>query len=734
MEDADFDNLAEQVGRLVGQWRQWREQNAALRAGLEEQASRVKALEAENSDLRQNLESVDTGDGDGGLEKKLLESRQQYAPNLVIRDYKENGENPGSVPYEHYTHLAKRYENLFSENSGLIESFFTLKKRLKSCKEKVSSWNNCFERDAFDVYVHGKKVVFQRADTISLQPSLNQSHSGRLDRASEPAPTTSWPSDDGTEFKSSEGDVTQHGGSDPESPTLPTQNSRAKRQPDDSPSNFSDLASTQSQDPRCAVETRMFPISSSPRTPVVVSERPVGRRNHREPLHPTIITLTKPTETGSFNRPVAVKSEPPSSSPPENVLSIINDYQAKSRSNELENHDNMAPEPIRHTPLRPQNCRFAVFSDRDVSNPGLSSVGEQQLTSGTKRRAALQPVDNNAVIAHRPEENTPNRSAKRRRYDPRGAEAVPLIAEDGDIGEERYSRSKGHLTPAKLQVNSKPENAKSPAHSRLEDLLGSVPRPKPRLSITPQKGSGASSPKPASPMPERGRGARPRQSEGDGMNDVSARKTPLSDGLRGSIPTRNSPAGDYFPSPENEPLRARPLHRLGFEHFKLNPDRNQGLDYAFDEVVRRKSLRKCLPGCVRPECCGQGFRAMARLKGFGTADGKETVSLEYLDQEDRQVLDEYLGNNKGVLKTMTEKELRELLLDARTRHFANQFGKHRHAHDRARSPPGFWRTDMPSTQELERDRKEAEKAEQEKLAEIYREAMRPDGLWKFADE
>jgi hypothetical protein len=35
------------------------------------------------------------------------------------------------------------------------------------------------------------------------------------------------------------------------------------------------------------------------------------------------------------------------------------------------------------------------------------------------------------------------------------------------------------------------------------------------------------------------------------------------------------------------------FRRLGLEHFKINPARNQGLDYAYDAVVRKKDDRKC---------------------------------------------------------------------------------------------------------------------------------------------
>lgn len=50
------------------------------------------------------------------------------------------------------------------------------------------------------------------------------------------------------------------------------------------------------------------------------------------------------------------------------------------------------------------------------------------------------------------------------------------------------------------------------------------------------------------------------------------------------------------------------------------------------------------------------------------------------------------------------------------------------------SPPGFWRTDFPSTQEDEADRTAGRRMEAEMIQERYREAMRPGGRWRFRDE
>jgi hypothetical protein len=106
-----------------------------------------------------------------------------------------------------------------------------------------------------------------------------------------------------------------------------------------------------------------------------------------------------------------------------------------------------------------------------------------------------------------------------------------------------------------------------------------------------------------------------------------------------------------------------------------------------------------------------------------------------LDEKDLALLEEDMGpNKKHLIDDMSDATRRDLIVEIKARALANQFGRHRTSHDRARSPPGFWRADMPSTQELARDRREADRMEREKIIERLHEAMRPDGLWKFADE
>ncbi|KAG9238455.1 DNA repair protein endonuclease SAE2/CtIP C-terminus-domain-containing protein [Amylocarpus encephaloides] len=182
----------------------------------------------------------------------------------------------------------------------------------------------------------------------------------------------------------------------------------------------------------------------------------------------------------------------------------------------------------------------------------------------------------------------------------------------------------------------------------------------------------------------------------------------------------------YDIDPEEEPLRIRPLETLKLSDFKVNPKANQGLDYAFTDVVRNRADRRCLPGCTKLECCGTGFRALAEMMMDNPTKSQE--------EKDQELLEEYMGNNAYKLQNMTIAQREEMLLQARTRDMANKYGRHRHAYERERSPPGFWDADFPTTQEHLAQREKANERERETIEKRYKEAMRPGGAYMFRDE
>ena len=174
--------------------------------------------------------------------------------------------------------------------------------------------------------------------------------------------------------------------------------------------------------------------------------------------------------------------------------------------------------------------------------------------------------------------------------------------------------------------------------------------------------------------------------------------------------------------PEDEPLRLRPWQSLRLDDFRLNP-KFLGADYAFADTFRGRLQRQCPPDCTKLECCGNAYRQIVEAGAM-----KQTKS-------DEELLENYLGQDfKQVLKSYSPAKQKDLLTQARTYAFANQHSKHRTAYERPRTPPGFWRTDMPTTQEAAEDRARAQEMVKQKVEDRWREAMREGGRWMFRDE
>ncbi|KAH0541864.1 hypothetical protein FGG08_003669 [Glutinoglossum americanum] len=185
-------------------------------------------------------------------------------------------------------------------------------------------------------------------------------------------------------------------------------------------------------------------------------------------------------------------------------------------------------------------------------------------------------------------------------------------------------------------------------------------------------------------------------------------------------------------------LRDRPLQSLTLGDFKINPNYIRGSDFAFTETVRDQDQRKCLPGCIRPTCCGGTFRKALELGGIPISGPSKTKLLwnssQEQEDEEQALLEDFVGDDRHLLHELTPEARCELVIQARTKQFADKHGRHRQAFERRATPPGFWRADMPTSQELEQDREEAERREKEVVEERYKEARRGKGKWIFRDE
>jgi carboxylesterase type B len=102
---------------------------------------------------------------------------------------------------------------------------------------------------------------------------------------------------------------------------------------------------------------------------------------------------------------------------------------------------------------------------------------------------------------------------------------------------------------------------------------------------------------------------------------------------------------------------------------------------------------------------------------------------------DAGALEAYFGTEwRNLVGGYNMDDRKEILIQAHAHCFANQHGKHRQAFERRSTPPGYWRTDFPTTQEQKDDHAIADERERKAVEERYREAMRTGGRWKFRDE
>lgn len=371
---------------------------------------------------------------------------------------------------------------------------------------------------------------------------------------------------------------------------------------------------------------------------------------------------------------------------------------------DVEEHDGhgRTVHPINH--IKDNNRR----PTDDASTTDLAAIHDPEPQDNIS--SVLQPLSNNQPPRPRPS-LAPYRNNRKSSTIPRG---LAIIAEDG-YQNENMSRS----------------NSKNRTRASILEQLLDTPRPA-QEDVSPQP----------SLVMENGR------SLGPDIQPPKRRELPFGKDrqksmgltLKGS-PNVSSDKQDRVPTnqdhdkaktmnrledngeAETSALRHVPKARLRFDDFKINPQANDGYDYAFSDVVRKKSDRACLQGCVKENCCGPKFRALARASRAGTRPS-----------EFHSLLESYLGDDCHRLPTMSVDEKETLWIEAKTRELANASAKHRHRHARMSTPPGFWRADFPSTQEGEEYREEAAKLEREIVEERYREAMRPGGLWMFRDE
>lgn len=418
------------------------------------------------------------------------------------------------------------------------------------------------------------------------------------------------------------------------------------------------------------------------------------------------------------------------------------------------------PDSVRHDmDLFSVGIQGEVLTGRAHSAP-LDAISSETRKSSPvvdvekSRFPPLHPKTPNTRILPRTHDLTiksKNYVSKQRKDQERAQARYTHITEDGEDNDTRHKVRFPH--PTRLNVDNSGEGDKTRApkaagtHCRLNNLL-TEPSPEKPILLSPNRTDTTTKPQntPKTPLHHEMLAANEDSSNSKKKRQKHAPATVMRKPARYLITTplnvtvigqkHSSEGTPGLATPEDEPLRARPLHRLRPDDFKINVDHNEGKDFAFNEVVRNRDQRKCLPNCTKLGCCGGTFKKIVQMGGWTAPPTHglwDSSPLDEHDEEDR-LLQEHLGINSASVTRLPESERATLLIEAKAKKLANGFGRHRQNFERPTSPAGFWRTDMPTPQEAETDREEARRAERGKVEVRWREALRGDGKWKFRDE
>lgn len=102
---------------------------------------------------------------------------------------------------------------------------------------------------------------------------------------------------------------------------------------------------------------------------------------------------------------------------------------------------------------------------------------------------------------------------------------------------------------------------------------------------------------------------------------------------------------------------------------------------------------------------------------------------------DAQALEIFLGPQwEDYMGDYGPDQRKDVVTQAHVHCFTKQHGKQREAFERRVTPPGFWDTDFPTTQDAAQNRSKALEIKRKTVAERWREAIRGDGRWIFRDE
>ncbi|PYH68722.1 SAE2-domain-containing protein [Aspergillus vadensis CBS 113365] len=650
----------------------------------------LRALKDEVTLLQDELRLGDVGSiEDQVTAQKSLELEATYAPHRAIDRICAKRMDSESFDSTEIMAVRDLYAALYTEAQTLMKASGELRRQVKRHKKKLMHWRKNLDRDNFTLVLDGEAVGFQRTKKNSCEE-----HSRLFTNLSTSMPINSSKSAMHPIWRGASAPILHPLGLDAHDKSS---NADVPREP-------------------AAAQSATAPAATVKR-----------KRSASQPPHqicPTLHDNAPDHGNSDSSQPIPIKDEGLSSSPlagPSSSCGAIG-------TQDLDEVAVLVETPTKRKKYKEIDSERAASPAIEARRKGLPPATSH---SFSRRPTVLQSVNGN-TSTNRYDQRLDTAAAKGSK--PRPKYPISAMTEDGEENDVNVATPNRFNTSAFEARSPRPDPGKEV--QRLEGLLeGPVPV---KQQLQPRNMNGEftrgrtvqSSPsvgRTLSQTSNNSRGGQPN-AESEIMQGYS--KLDTQHGFAQATSSSGSEAQRIKENATRISYRTLPLHCLELTHFSINPNYNQGVDYAFSSVIRTTDERKCAKGCMRPGCCGGKFHAMARLGGLPT----NATSDKDREQEERKILEDYLGEETHILDKLSTEDRKSLLQEANARLIANRFGKHRHHHQRSGSPPGYWRTDMPDTQELQRDHEEAREIEREKVRDRYREAMRPGGLWKFADE
>ncbi|RDB16596.1 hypothetical protein Hypma_002805 [Hypsizygus marmoreus] len=156
--------------------------------------------------------------------------------------------------------------------------------------------------------------------------------------------------------------------------------------------------------------------------------------------------------------------------------------------------------------------------------------------------------------------------------------------------------------------------------------------------------------------------------------------------------------------------------------YVIDPAKNGGLDFQYDEVVRNKEERKRMDAgdC---ECCRDYYEAVGPLPSRLKAPlwrSPPATPVKPCAQHQHHLT---ASGSRSVQRDDSHQ--------SEIRSHKQAISRHRHRWARAKTPPGYWNIGFPDTQEAEDINEQAREMHRRKQAEVEASAKRDDGKYKM---